>query len=88
MKLMVARAESKPPTRGFSAGEGGSRGLLINHLQRLPAPSPGPPRHNHGTPNLSSAHSWHTGIYGFIATEVRPSMLCPEAFAPALGRAR
>jgi hypothetical protein len=36
-----------------------SRGLIINHLQHLPAPTPASPRHNHGTPNLSSTHSWH-----------------------------
>ena len=36
-----------------------SMGLLINHLQRLPAPLPGPSRHNYGTPNVSSTHSWH-----------------------------
>jgi hypothetical protein len=52
----------------FQSGEGDSRGLLINHLRRLPVPVPGTPRHNCGTPNLSSAHPWHTGIYGFIAT--------------------
>jgi hypothetical protein len=44
---------------GFS-DNGGPRGLSINHLQRLPALSPGPPRHNYGTPNLSSTHSRHT----------------------------
>ena len=50
---MVARGGIEPPTRGFSVDNGGSRGLLINHLQRLPALSPGSPRHIHGTPNLS-----------------------------------
>ena len=34
--------------------------LSFNNLQRLPAPFPGSPRHNPGTPNLSSIHSWHT----------------------------
>jgi hypothetical protein len=65
---MVARGGIEPPTRGFSAGEGDSRGLLINHLQRLPAPSPGTPRHNYGTPSLSSTQSWHIVANGLIAT--------------------
>src|SRR6267143_47740 len=56
---MVARGGIEPPTRGFS---GDSRGLLSNHLQRLPAPSPASPRHNYGTPNLSSSHSRHSGV--------------------------
>jgi hypothetical protein len=46
----------------FQSAVWGSRGLSINHLQRLPAPTPGTPRHNHGTPNLSSTHSRHTGL--------------------------
>jgi hypothetical protein len=53
---------------------------LINHLQRLPAPSPGTPRHNYGTPNLSSSHSWHIRIYGLIATILplpRRIRICP-----------
>ncbi len=33
--------------------------LLINHLQRLLAPSPGPPWHIPGTPNLSWSRSRH-----------------------------
>src|SRR5882762_3695784 len=53
---MVARGGIEPPTRGFSVR---SRGLIINHLQRFPALSPAIPRHIHGTPNLSSTHSWH-----------------------------
>ena len=56
---MVARGGIEPPTRGFSAVVAGFRGLIINHLQRLPALSPATPRHIHGTPNLSSTHSWH-----------------------------
>ena len=60
---MVARGGIEPPTRGFS---GDSRGLLSNHLQRLPAPSPASPRHNYGTPNLSSSHSRHSGVCGLI----------------------
>jgi len=40
----------------------------VNYLQRLPAPSPASPRHTPGTPNLSSSHSRHTAIYGFVAT--------------------
>src|SRR3982074_3396563 len=51
-------------TRIFS--EGDSRELSINHLQRLPAPSPASPRHNYGTPNLSSSHSRHSGVCGLI----------------------
>src|SRR6185312_4091666 len=51
-------AESNHRHADFQPGLGGSRGLSINHLQRLPAPSPGPPRHNYGTSNLSSTHSW------------------------------
>lgn len=34
--------------------------VSINHLQCLPAPIPGTPRHNHGTPNLSTTQSRHT----------------------------
>jgi hypothetical protein len=30
------------------------QGLINHRLQRLPAPFPGTPRHNYGTPNLSS----------------------------------
>src|SRR5580700_2635887 len=36
----------------FQSANGGPGCLLINHLQRLPALTPGPPRHNYGTPNL------------------------------------
>jgi hypothetical protein len=46
----------------YKAPIGSSVGLYFNHLQRLPALSPGPPRHNYGTPNLGSAHSRHRGI--------------------------
>ena len=49
---MVARDRIELPTRGFSA---------INHLQRLPDPTPASPRHNYGTPKLSSSHSRHSG---------------------------
>src|SRR6266404_7079574 len=56
---MVARDRIELPTRGFSAVIADSRGFVINHLQRLPAPTPASPRHIHGTPNLSSTHSWH-----------------------------
>src|SRR5882762_11344675 len=47
----------------FQSVVAGSRGLIINHLQRLPAPTPASPRHNPSTPNLSSSRSWHTGGY-------------------------
>jgi hypothetical protein len=48
----------------FQSGERDSSGLLVNHLQRLLALFPGTPRHNHGTLNLSSTHSWLRGISG------------------------
>src|SRR6267154_420457 len=73
---MVAGGGIEPPTRGFSAVLGGSTGLIINHLQRLPAPTPASPRHNPGTPNLSSSHSWHTAgslKLEEIADRTRPS---------------
>ena len=57
--LDVARGGIEPPTRGFSAVVAGSRGLIINRLQRLPPLSPGTPRHTPDTPNLSWSHSWH-----------------------------
>jgi len=44
----------------FQSGVGGSRGLLISHLQRLPPLSPASPRHIYGTPNLNSTRSWHS----------------------------
>jgi hypothetical protein len=46
-------------TRIFKPLTGRPRGLFINHLQRLPAPSPGPPWHIPGSPNLSPTHSRH-----------------------------
>jgi hypothetical protein len=52
-------AESNHRHADFQSEFGGSRGFKIKHLQRLPAPSPATPRHIHGTPNLSSSHSWH-----------------------------
>ncbi len=55
-------SQAYPGATDFQSGEGDSRGLLINHLQRLPAPSPASPRHNHGTPNLSSSHSRHRAL--------------------------
>ena len=58
---MVARGELNHRHADFQSGEGDSRGLLIKHLSRLPAPPPGTPRHSYGTPNLSSTHSWHSG---------------------------
>ena len=67
---MVARGgieQSNHRHADFQSGEGDSRGLLINHLQRLPAPSPASPRHNYGTPNVSSTHSWHSRVRGPIA---------------------
>jgi len=38
----MARGGIEPPTRGFQPGLGGSRGLLINHLRRLPSSVPRP----------------------------------------------
>jgi hypothetical protein len=57
--FMVAKGGIEPPTRGFSTANGRSGGLLINHLQRLPAPLPRP----------TMAHSWHTqsGLVTFLA---------------------
>jgi hypothetical protein len=81
---MVARDRIELPTRGFSDRCRGSRSSIINHLQRLPAPSPASPRHIHGTPNLSSTHSWHTGVYDPIATTsefCRTSSSCPASHA-------
>jgi hypothetical protein len=47
---LVARDRIELPTRGFSAVVARFRGLIINHLQRLPALSP----------SHTKAHSWHT----------------------------
>lgn len=38
----------------------------FNHLQRLPAPIPAPPRHNYGTPKLRSAHSRHSDFRPYM----------------------
>jgi hypothetical protein len=48
-----------PRHADFQSAFGGSRGLSINHLQRLADPFPGTPRHNPGTLNLSRSRSWH-----------------------------
>src|ERR1700693_5597879 len=67
---IVAREEIEPPTRGFSAFQlaaGLSRGLIINHLQRLADPFPGTPRHTPGTVNLSWSHMRHS-IFDYGAT--------------------
>jgi len=67
-ELMVARDTIELRTRGFSVIFRRFQGLINQPLAALPAPSPASPRHNHGTPNLSSTHSWHTGgnldLYG------------------------
>jgi hypothetical protein len=47
-------AESNHRHADFQPDVAGSRGLLINHLQRLPALSPATPRHIHGTPKLAT----------------------------------
>jgi len=44
----------------FQSGIGGSRDLLISHLQRLPTLIPRSPRHNYGTSNLNSTRSRHS----------------------------
>jgi acetyl esterase/lipase len=51
--------ELNPRHADFQPAAGCSRGLLINHLQRLADPFPGIPRHNPGTLNLSWSRSWH-----------------------------
>src|SRR5450631_3331592 len=50
--------ELNPRHADFQSLFGVSRGLSINHLQRLADPFPGTPRHNPGTLNLSRSHSW------------------------------
>jgi hypothetical protein len=52
-------AESNHRHADFETVVAGARDFIIKHLQRLPALSPATPRHIHGTPNLSSTHSWH-----------------------------
>src|SRR5271157_5113557 len=63
-----------PRHADFQPAAGGSRGLSINHLQRLPPLFPGTPRHNPGTLNLSWSHSWYSFLAGrgqeFIADNV------------------
>jgi len=59
---MVARGGIEPPTRGFSTEEIRYRGLILNHLQSLPAPKPAYPWHIPGTPSLSSTHSWRVTL--------------------------
>ncbi len=75
---MVARGGIEPPTRGFSVAAGGSRGLSVNHLQRLPTPNPATPRHNPGTPNLSSTHSRHIACGGVRAHIFEPESPCTK----------
>jgi len=62
-KLMWPGTESNCRHADFQTVFGGSKSLTINHLQRLPAPSQGAPRHNHGTLNLSSARSRHSSSH-------------------------
>jgi hypothetical protein len=64
-------------TRIFSRFTGCSRGLSINHLQRLADPFSGPPRHNPGTLNLSWSHLRRSGCrirvvneFGFAVEEI------------------
>jgi hypothetical protein len=42
----------------------------------LPARSPGPPRHNYGSPNLSTAHSWHRGVARRAQVDASPVSSC------------
>ena len=68
-------AESNHRHADFQSVVAGSRGLIINHLHRLPALSPATPRHIHGTPNLSSTHSWHIGarrLHGAVVSPGQP----------------
>jgi len=59
-------AESNHRHADFQTVVAGSRGFIINHLQRLPPLAPASPRHNPGTPKLSSSHSRHSGVCGLI----------------------
>jgi hypothetical protein len=69
---LAVYAESNCQHADFQSVFVDPRGLSINYLQRLPRPSPGSPWQNHGTPSLSSAHSWH--IYG-IGSVALPAFL-------------
>ncbi len=59
----VDREGITPQHADFQSAAGYSRGLSINHLQRLVDPFPGTPRHNPGTPNLSWSRCWHSLSY-------------------------
>jgi hypothetical protein len=72
-----------------SVVEGDSRGFLINHLQRLPAPFPGTRRHNNGTPSLRSSQSRHTltwrgGLAQDLPTDRRKSCRAARRFRPLI----
>jgi hypothetical protein len=73
-KLCRLRDLNPRPTV-YKAPIGSSVGLYFNHLQRLPALSPGPPRHNYGTPNLGSAHSRHRDV------RIVHNMISPPVFS-------
>ena len=66
----------------YRATIGRSMGLFFNHLQRLPAPFPVPPRHNYGTANLSSTHSRHSGLR--IGYRLMPLLNSPGNILPRI----
>ncbi len=79
-------SQAYPGATDFQSGEGDSRGLIINHLQRLPALSPATPRHIHATPNLSSTHSWHITFAASLPPISRPPAPMGNGNDPHLGR--
>ena len=58
----MAGRELNPRHADFQSVFGDSRGLSINHLQRLADPVPGTPRHNPGKLNLSWSQIWHSTL--------------------------
>jgi hypothetical protein len=65
--LMVARGGLNHRHADFQSGSGGSRGLSINHLQRLPAPSPA----HHGT--ITAHHGTPQSQFGAFPADRRAS---------------
>jgi hypothetical protein len=60
-RILSTDVEQLPAHYPTGSHGSGLRGLQINHLQRLANTFPGKPRHNPGTPNLSSTLSRHIG---------------------------